>query len=98
MLDTALYILNLSESKRKRDKVNNAYLWYYRLGHIYKGMIQKLLKDGYLDSFIYESYATCKPYLCEKMTNSPFSDTRERAIELLELIHSDVCGPISTQP
>ena len=30
------------------------------------------------------------------MTNSLFSGTRERATKLLELIHSDVCGLIST--
>ena len=30
------------------------------------------------------------------MTNSPFSGIGERAIELLELKHSDVCGPMST--
>ena len=59
-------------------------------------MIQKLLKDGYLDPFDYESYTICEPYLHGKLTNSPFSETGERAIELLELIHSDVCGPMST--
>ena len=31
------------------------------------------------------------------MTNSPFSGIGERAAELLELIHIDVCDPMSTQ-
>ena len=30
------------------------------------------------------------------MSKSPFNKKRERAIETLELIHSDVCGPMST--
>ena len=59
-------------------------------------MIQKLLKDGYLDPFDYESYITYESCLCEKLTNSPFSRTRERVTKLLELIHSDVCGSMST--
>ena len=59
-------------------------------------MIQKLLNDGYLDPFDYMSYTTCEPCLHGKLTNSPFSGTGERATELLELIYSDVCGPMST--
>ncbi len=76
--------------------MNNSYLWHCRLGHIHEGRIQKLLNDGYLDPFDYESYATCESCLQGKMTNSPFSGTGERASELLELIHTDVCGPMST--
>ena len=48
------------------------------------------------NTFNYESYATCEPCLYGKLTNSPCSGTKERATKLLELIHSDACGPIST--
>ena len=34
--------------------------------------------------------------LAGKMTKSPFAKSCERAYELLELIHNDVCGPMST--
>ena len=30
-----------------------------------------------------------------KMTKTPFSGTMERASDLLEIIHTDVCGPMS---
>ena len=60
-------------------------------------IVHKLHKDGYLDLFDYELFATCESCLAGKMTNSPFNGTRERATELLELIHTDVCGPMSTQ-
>ena len=30
-----------------------------------------------------------------KMTKSPFSETMERATNLMEIIHTDVCGPMS---
>ena len=55
-----------------------------------------MLKDVYLDPFNYESYATCEPCLRGKLTNSLFSEIGERATELLELIHCDVYGPMST--
>ena len=96
MLDTTPHIMNINVSKRKRDELNSAYLWHCRLGHIHERRIQKLLNDGYLDPFDYVSYATCEPCIRGKLTNSPFSGTGERATELLELIHSDVCGPMST--
>ena len=96
ILDITPHILNVSVTKRKRDEMNSAYLWYCKLCHIHEGRIQKLLKDVYLDQSDYESYTTCEPCLREKLTNSTFSGTRERAIELLELIHSDIYGLMST--
>ena len=32
-----------------------------------------------------------------KMAKTPFSGTLERAIDLLEVIHTDVCGPVSVE-
>ena len=56
------------------------------LQHI--GDISKMFKG--------ESFETCKSCLLSKMTKSPFAKSCERTSELLELIHSDVCGPMST--
>ena len=51
--------------------------------------------NGLLESLDYESFDTCKPCLMGKMTKTPFSGTVERATNLLEIIHTDVCGPMS---
>ena len=32
-----------------------------------------------------------------KMTKTPFSETMERATDLLEIIHTDVCGMMSVE-
>ena len=32
-----------------------------------------------------------------KMTKMPFSGTMERATDLLEIIHTDVCGPMNIE-
>ena len=61
-----------------------------RLGHIAVKSIKKLHKDGFL-----ESLDACEPCLMGKMTKTPFSGTMERASNLLEIIHTDVCGPMS---
>src|SRR5512132_3948031 len=33
-----------------------------------------------------------------KMTKTPFSGTMERVTDLLEIIHTDVCGPMNVEP
>ena len=57
--------------------------------------MKKLHKDGFLESLGYESFHACEPCLMGKMTKTPFSRTMKRATDLLEIIHSDVCSPMS---
>ena len=59
--------------------------------------MKKLHKDGLLESLDYESFDSCEPCLMGKMTKTPFSGTMERASDLLEIIHTDVCGPMSVE-
>jgi hypothetical protein len=50
-----------------------------------------------LDSFILESFETCKSCLLGKMTKIPFSIRGERVDNLLELIHIDVYEPMKKE-
>ena len=52
---------------------------------------------GFLESLDYESLDACEPCLVGKMTKTPFSRTMERATNLLEIIHTDVCSPMSVK-
>ena len=82
----------------KRCKVYNdsaTYLWHCRLGHIGVKRMKKLHKAGFLESLGYESFDACESCLLGKMTKTPFSGTIERATDLLEIIHTDVCDPMS---
>ena len=84
-------------SKHPRlDDVDDSYLWHYRLGHINKNRINRLTQEGILEVSDYESLPTCESCLLGKMTKSPFTEKDEQASELLALIHSDVCGPMSS--
>jgi hypothetical protein len=58
--------------------------------------MKKLHSDGLLTSFDFESYETCEACLLGKMTKTPFTGFPERASDLLELIHTDVCGSMCT--
>ena len=59
--------------------------------------MKKLHKDGFLESLGYESFDACEPCFLGKMTKTPFSITMKRANDLLEIIHSNVCGPMSVE-
>ena len=93
-------VLNLDSSdthihsiEAKRYKFNNdsaTYLWHCRLGHIGIKRMKNLHADGIL-----ESLDNCEPCLMGKMTKTPFSGTMERASDLLEIIHTDLCGSMS---
>ena len=58
---------------------------------------EELHKDGLLESLDYESFDACELCLKGKMTKTPFSGTMERATDLLEIIHTDVCGLMSVE-
>ena len=81
--------------KKKRPSVNSTYLWHLRLGHVNVDRINRLVKDGPLIFLKIESYPVYQSCLQGKMTKKPFPKKAARATELLELIHSDVCGPMS---
>ena len=101
------FLLNLDCSdthihniEAKRCKVNNdsaSYLWHCRLGHIGVKRMKKLHAYGLLESLDYESFGACEPCLMGKMTKTPFSGTMERATDILEIIHTDICGPMSVE-
>ena len=52
--------------------------------------MKKLHANGLL-----ESLDACEPCLMGKMTKTLFSGTMHRATDLLEIIHTDVCGSMS---
>ena len=100
LLDLDRSDTHIHNIEAKRCKVNNdsaTCLWHYCLGHIRVKCMKKLHADGLLESLDYESLDACEPCLMGKMTKTPFSGTMERAIDLLEIIHTDVCGPMSVE-
>ena len=81
----------------KVDNDSATYLWHCHLGHIGVKRIKKLHAYWLLESLDYESFDTCELCLMGKMTKTPFSGTMKWANDLLEIIHTDVCGPMSVE-
>jgi hypothetical protein len=76
--------------------LNRIFIWHCHLGHINEKHIERLHKDGLLSSFDFESFETCESCLIEKMTKAPFTSQSERVNDLLGLVHTHVCGPMSS--
>ena len=68
-------------------------LFRSRLCHIADDRFTKLERMGILSNLESGSDPTCEACLQGKMTRSPFVGQMERAKDVLEIIHSDVCGP-----
>ena len=93
-------LVNLSEqtlsairSKSSRNEINLKYIWHLKLSHIVEERINKLMKDGLLDSFSDESFSVCESYLQKKMIKLFFVGHKKRTTEVLTLVHTNVCDP-----
>ncbi|KAM1376155.1 hypothetical protein ACFX2F_037926 [Malus domestica] len=87
---------NTSKPKRAREEVNQEKMWHLKLGHVNLEKIRKMSKDEYIRPLGNDQMGNCECCLKGKMTKSPFTGKGERATEILGLIHTDVCGPMST--
>ncbi|KAL0409623.1 UNVERIFIED_CONTAM: Transposon Ty2-B Gag-Pol polyprotein [Sesamum radiatum] len=97
-----LYILRQSnlimtaQHKRKVDDHENAQIWHARLGHISKDRIRRLVDSKNLEIDDLDHLPTCESCLKGKMTKKPYVGQSAIANGLLDLVHIDVCGPLST--
>lgn len=82
----------LTQEKEKTLK------WHQKLGHLGKGNMRKLLTTSEGMNITEENLDilnnTCEICLKAKQTRIPFGKERTRAKRPLEIIHTDVCGPI----
>nr|GEU98549.1 retrotransposon protein, putative, Ty1-copia subclass [Tanacetum cinerariifolium] len=86
-------IYNVS-TKRAKHNFDYTYLWNCRLDHISKKRIEKLQQEGLLRSTDDESFDQSVSCLSGKMTRKSFPHRLERATDLFEIVHNDVCGPL----
>ena len=81
--------------KKKLTNENSSSLWHKRLGHISKRRIERLVSDGILDSLDFADFKICTNCIKGKQTNTRRFGAN-RATDVLELIHIDICGPVPT--
>ena len=84
-----------SNKKIKLSEDEQTYLWHLRLGHINIKRLERLSRLGPLKHLKVGTLPVCESCIEEKMTKRSFSGKGLRATEPLQLVHSDVCGPMS---
>jgi hypothetical protein len=100
-----LYMLPLNESsvtmnvydvshKRKRSTINetSSKLWHCRLGHISRGRMERLIKEEILQPLDFSDSDHCIDCIKGKYVKQ-IKKGATRSTGLLELIHTDICGP-----
>ena len=65
--------------KIKFPSTSDAYLSHLRLGHINSNRIQRLIKNGLLESSNFDEFSICESCLEGKMTKQPFNAKGRRA-------------------
>ncbi|KAL1449198.1 hypothetical protein WDU94_000417 [Cyamophila willieti] len=70
--------------------------WHRRLGHVSDSKLDILLKNDYIKDKLKSSdeNVICETCVKSKQTRLPFKDTHFKSSHALELVHSDICGPI----
>ncbi|RVW81995.1 Retrovirus-related Pol polyprotein from transposon TNT 1-94 [Vitis vinifera] len=81
--------------KRKLMNENSSMLWHKRLGHISNQRMQRLVSDGILDPLDFSDFQVCIECIKGKQTNMKKKNAN-RCSDVLELIHTDICGPFPT--
>jgi len=87
--------VELRGTKRRIDNTNSGALWHKRLGYISKNRIERVVLNEIFDSIDFTSFDVCVECIKGKQTKSKKLGAY-RATDVLELIHTDICGPFHT--
>ncbi|KAM2147950.1 hypothetical protein ACFX1Q_004634 [Malus domestica] len=89
------YMANMVGQKRLHQSETSSTLWHKRLDHISIERVKTLSKTGVLPELELDHYVTCIECIKGKMVNSHKREAT-RSNDLLELVHTDICGPFPT--
>jgi hypothetical protein len=82
-------VCNINMKRAQLNDLNTTFIGHCRLGYINEKRIERLNKDGWLNSFDFESFDMCESCLLVKMTKALFTGQSERASDLYILMYVD---------
>ena len=102
-----LYMLSLNDSilhvsdvcnieKKWKGTSTSSKLWHRRLGHISRGRIERLIKNDVLLPLDFSDADKCIDCIKGKYAKK-IKKGAVRATGVLELIHTDICGPLNVK-
>lgn len=80
------------------DSLSNVVLWHRRMGHLNFLDVNKLPECAEGVNLVkHKGSITCTTCLMGKQTRLPFNNIGSRATQPLQLVHSDLCGPMDQE-
>ena len=73
-------------------------LWHGRLGHLNKANVTHLSRDGYIPKPFFSNHQFCEHCQYGKQVIASQRTSTPRESSPLDLVHSDVCGPMPHHP
>ena len=70
-------------------------LWHKHLGHVSRHIMERLVNDGILPNLDFSDLLTCVECVKEKLTSKVRKYKIARFGDVLELIHTNICGPFT---
>ena len=88
-------VCNVVGSKHGRVIESSSMLWHKRLGHISRERMERLIKENILHSLDFFDFDNCIDCIKGKLTVKTRKTSGSRKVEILQLIHTNICGPIT---
>jgi len=88
-------VCNVVGNKRGRVTESSSMLWHKRLGHISRKRMERLIKMNILHSLDFSDFDNCIDCIKGKLTAKIRKTSGSRNEGILQLIHTDICGPIT---
>lgn len=90
--ETVLTLHHNVGTKRSLIDENSSFLWHKRLGHISRERLERLVKNEVLPNLDFTDLGVCVDCIKGKQTKHTKKGAT-RSSGLLEIIHTDICGP-----
>ncbi|KAL6350396.1 hypothetical protein AAG906_004347 [Vitis piasezkii] len=90
------FVNSIVGCKRVIMNLSSSMLWHKCLGHISRQRLERLVRDGVLSSLDFSNFETYVVCLKGKMTAKTINEKIDRCGSTLDLIHIDICGPLTT--
>jgi hypothetical protein len=84
--------MNVSSKRKRSDDATSAKLWHYRLGHISRGRIERLIKNDILIPLDFSNSDYFINCIKGKYAKQVKKSEAKRSGGILEIVHTDICG------
>ena len=85
----------MTSKRRSKIDESSSMLWHRWLSHISRDRMQRLIKEGVFRNLDFFDFDTCIDCIKGKLPARVRKGKRDRKQDVLKIIYSDICGPIS---